>query len=520
MTQTVTFYRHSGFLIPIEDVTEDFRQAAEDRFSYMFYDEKSCAKCLFLEDRHGENCDNCASYKGGRILAKEVEINGDTYFSLPNGAQSDVEALAREHYPSVKLEVKHGKSKPLSQKIKLLDSVTLFPYQVEALNACLTRRIGVVKSPPRSGKTVIGTALVSRLNSKTLILAAQREWLLQFRETFVGSETAKPMTNAKPEQVKLCRTLDDFASTDVCLATFQQFMSPKGRLLLKKIQSLFKLVLVDEVHTTPAKETSRVLASFNSMYRIGLSGTTERKQPGLYEIVEDLIGPVIYEATVERLKPEIDLIDTGVTIKDPSGGSQAGFTYFVNRLEGHPKRLKLIAKKALEYKEAGHTVLVPLQRRGSILKLVKLINQEDAGVSAVAVPFHGKLNKDARKKTIDAVRSGKIQILVGNIRLLSTGLNIPRASCLFEVTVSSNRPQCIQRTARVLTPMAGKCKPKIVYFLDNSDMMRKTRRSEWWNAVMPEFKPNVSRDKMERLMAWFSNKASRVVENEILRAGI
>lgn len=94
--------------------------------------------------------------------------------------------------------------------------------------------------------TVMGTVLVSRVGQKTLILASQRDWLMGFRETFVGSDTQPALTNLDPSRIKLCKTLKDFQDTDICLATVQTFYSPGGEKLLRKIRDFFGVVLVDE----------------------------------------------------------------------------------------------------------------------------------------------------------------------------------------------------------------------------------------------------------------------------------
>jgi superfamily II DNA or RNA helicase len=383
----------------------------------------------------------------------------------------------------------------------------------------LKHRVGVIKAPPRSGKTLLSLELISRVGCKAIIIATQKEWLLQFQETLIGSSTSPAMFDLKPEQVKVCKKLADFRDTDICLATPQQFMSPGGKILLKKIRSLFAVVVTDEVHMTPAAQTSIVLAQFNSTYRIGLSGTPERKQEGLYRIVEDLFGPVIYEAQVARLRPLVEVLHTGIKIDEPSR-SQAGFTYFVGRLEGNKKRLVLIAKEALRRAAEGHTVMIPLQRVAIVKALTKLINEEHGERDQIAVIFDGTLKKEARKKALDQIKLGQRRIVVGNARLLSTGLNIPRLSCLLEVTCSSNRPQAIQRTARILTPLEGKPDPLVVYFLDNCKMMRATRRNEWFNAVMPEFKPKLPRETFQELLDWFSSKEDSSISKRRLNSGL
>lgn len=353
--------------------------------------------------------------------------------------------------------------------------------------------------------TVIATSAICEIGQKTIIMASQRDWLLQFRETFIGSETMDAMTTAKPRQIKMCKTYEDFMSTDICLATPQQFMNKSGRALLQRIKDFFVVLAWDEVHLSPALETSRVLSQFNTEYRFGLSGTPERKD-SLYKIVEDLIGPVIYEASVDRLSPRIELLSSGVAIKPPMGGN-AAFASFINRLEHHPQRMKKVVDRVIQAVKEKHMVLLPCLRVKTVQVLIKAINIEaerKLGIEkAIAARFVGGMPKKERSQVIQDARNYKIKVLVGNIKLLSTGLNIPRASMLIEYTLSSNRPNAIQRVARVLTPMDGKPTPVVVFVLDDSKIMRTTRKSEWWGAINPEFKPRLLPDVQKDLFNWF-----------------
>ena len=150
-------------------------------------------------------------------------------------------------------------------------------------------------------------------------------------------------------------------------------------------------------------------------------------------------------------------------------------------------------------------MMIPLTRVNAILEWTRLIN-EMTETKAFAVPFYGGVPKDVRVSVMDRLRRYKSRIVVGNIAMLSTGLNIPRASCLFEVAISSNLPNAKQRFARILTPMEGKPDPVIVFTLDECDFMKTCRRNEFWNALVPYYNPKVPSDIKSRLNDYFSNK--------------
>lgn len=267
--------------------------------------------------------------------------------------------------------------------------------------------------------------------------------------------------------------------------------------------------LVHNCHTSAAPEYAKVINSLNCQYIIGLSGTPERKDQR-DKIMRQLVGPDLYEAKVPRLRPQVKLTRTEYSAK--TNGRQS-WVRMVSNLEKNPQRLKTIAKWAIKDVKDGHMVLIPFAQVTPIKALTKAINilagKEIAkpfwGGLAGKVKYNGKLIK-RREAYIQGAREYKVKVLVGNIKLLSTGTNIPRASCLYEVTMSSNMPNAEQRFSRILTPYEGKPQPIIRYFLDNSDVRRKCMRTEYWNVLAKKFRPIISDQDANLLKDYFASK--------------
>jgi superfamily II DNA or RNA helicase len=181
-----------------------------------------------------------------------------------------------------------------------------------------------------------------------------------------------------------------------------------------------------------------------------------------------------------------------------------GWTYIVNKIEKDPARLKLIAKEAIKDMNAGHLVLIPFSRVPVITALTKAINQMVG--KDVAASFYGGLKKDMRKTVIDRARNYKVKILVGNIRLLSTGINIPRASMFYQCTPASNIPRAEQKFARVLTPFDGKPEPGIKYFLDDVQVVKSCMRKEHWQCLVPRFRPRMTGEVRDVITTYLNGK--------------
>lgn len=502
----ITVYSREAFFMKASEVKK-IHDKIVDTYTFRFYEEKSCQKCEFYDERkdhpqkHLDVCDNCAAYRGGSCLTKKVKLGENTYVSTPAGDYPTLKRLLKEAGFEPELKLKHAKP-PMERKIKFTG--TLKDFQEEAVDAILEKKRGIIKAPPRSGKTVLSTAAVCRIGQKTIIVAAQRAWLLGFRETFIGSKTQKPLTNAKPEQVGLCTKYEDFLKYDVCLATPHIFRSTKGQKLLKKVRDMFGVLIVDEVHNAAANKYAMVIARLNVKYRIGLSGTPSRKD-NKFVLVDKLMGRIIYDAKVEKLRPTIRLVRTDYT-KTYKG--QVMWPRVVSALENDKKRQKLIAKWALKDISNGHMVLILLAQVKPIRNLIKVIN-ELAG-KKVAYPFYGGLKKTEQDDNIEKARRYKIKVLVGNTKMLSTGVNIPRASALYDVTPSSNMENCEQRVARVLTPFEDKPPPIVRYFLDDMNIRRRCLSAEFWGCVKPKFKPIMSDVDYSTMKSYLATKHSNV----------
>lgn len=520
MTKSISIIRDESFKIRTSEIPKDLTQSLVKKFTYSFYKESACERCEWRPDRHSENCDNCVAFLGRKATAKIVGGADNPYetqvVSVPRGARQKLaKILKSKGYTHFEFEKHLPKETKLSSPIKLIKEPR--DYQVDARDAFIAAKHGVISAPPRSGKTVMGAMVVSELGLKTLILASQRDWLLNFKETFIGSPTQEKFTNAKARQVGFAKSLKDFEMYDICLCTFQQFMSESGRKLLEKIKDLFPIVIIDEVHGVPAIQTARVLSRFNSRYTLGLSGTPDRKS-GDYVIAEDLVGPVVYEAKVDRLRPAVEVLRTPGEYKTKMMGN-AGFTYLVSKLENNTPRRNAIVREAIKRSKQGHLVLIPMTRVESILKYTRDINEEMG--PKYALPFYGGITKEQRTSFIEAARQYKCKIVVGNIALLATGLNIPRASCLIDIGINSNLPKATQRFSRILTPFEGKPNPLIIFPLDDCDIMRKTRRNEFWNALMA-FNPIVNKETQSELNAYFSSSKKNRYDDyhEITRGGL
>lgn len=503
-----------ALFIKKEDLKERTLKVFEKDFTLRFYDEKACNRCEFLEERHSDLCNNCAAFKAEEYLLRHKVIKGRKYLGLPIGAKKKIEKRLAKYNHTYKPKYRKIRRAKDIKPFKFLGE--LYPEQKAAVKDTLKGKRGVLRAPPRSGKTVMGVYLTSRVRKKTLIIASQKDWLDGFYETFCGSATQKPLTNLKgagiqfkdtkkgygKARVAFCRTLEDFQNYDICLSTVQSLYSASGRKILPKLRSMFGLVIVDEIHKGAAQQYSKVLYNLNAEYYIGLTGTDSRKDMR-FSIIRNILGENLHEMEKAQLRPRIHLVNS----KYKNDGKNRPWVYAVNNLENSMPKLRQIAEYAAQDVKNGHMVLIPLARVKVIGKLVEMINKKIG--KEVCFEFSGRVKAERRKELVDMARGYEAKVLVGQSSVIFTGVNIPRASMLYEVTPSSNLENCQQRTARILTPYDDKPTPAIRYWLDDSSLRKNCMRNEYWNCVHKLFNPIISDKDLRTLKQYFQTRRQR-----------
>ena len=240
---TTKVVKREAVYISLDEMKIALRKKMQEALTFSFFaKEKVCQECEWYAERINDVCELCANFKGQYKLAPVVKVGEGKYLKVPRGSHKKMLRYLDNHNIDYRVLDKSPET-----KIKPFRFTGEFRNgQEEAIDAMLRRKRGVLCAPPRSGKTVMGTALTAKLQVKTLILASQRDWLMGFHESFVGSKTQDPLTTLKPSRIKLCKTLQDFRDHDVCLATVQTFYSPGGEQLLAKLRDMFSLILIDE----------------------------------------------------------------------------------------------------------------------------------------------------------------------------------------------------------------------------------------------------------------------------------
>ena len=346
---------------------------------------------------------------------------------------------------------------PVDDRIPLLKSehvpinlrAELRSYQQQAVGSILGDMgpgtgFGTIVMPCGSGKTLVGMGIMSRLQTRTLILCpnivAVHQWIAELKaktdidESLIG-EYSGEKKEIKPITVCTYQVLTYRASkTD---AFEHMSIIEKGN---------WGLVLYDEVHMLPAP-VFKITAELQAIYRAGLTATLIRED-GREEDVFSLVGPKRYDI------PWTDL-------------SQAGWiasAYCVEVRIPLPEELTLpyaIATKREKYKIASTNVrkekvieaLLAKHKGESILIIGQYLDQLKEVQKHFGFPLiTGSTSNSRRDELYADFREGKEKVIIVS-KVANFAIDLPDASVAIQISGTfGSRQEEAQRLGRILRP--------------------------------------------------------------------
>lgn len=288
------------------------------------------------------------------------------------------------------------------------------------------------------GKTFTALAIAAKLGQKTLVVthnvALREQWEKEIKKVFgitpgvIGS--GKYNTNPI-----------------IVVGNTQTLYKMRGQ-----IEKVFGTIIVDECHHIPANTFNRIVDASYARYKIGLSGTVERKD-GKHILMPDYFGFQKFTPPRENyMEPTVDVIRSQIRFMD---GARIPWANRVNELVSQEEYGKLICFLAAAYRKQGHKVLL-LSDRVYFLKRIK----ETLGNYCELVT--GEVTGEERERKIERVKRGEVEILLGTQSIFSEGISVNPLSCLILATPVNNTPLLTQLIGRVIRESPGKRQPVIV----------------------------------------------------------
>lgn len=489
--QKPTAYLDYRLFVPQSAVTKDMLDAFEDIIPD-FFDEI---------DENGDQREN------RDLKLQHYKIHPEGWVSFSRG---DLGKIRDYLLPFFNIEDVRA-HRPLANELKWLgvkadngEMVELRENQVDTIRTTLAHGYGQLQAPPRYGKTVCMTNIITQVQQKTIVFAHQVELLQQFEEKLRACTNIDELERKAGRRLAgLCLKEEHFDQYIVCCATWQGFLpGNSNHKLMEKLKDSFGCVLVDEAHRAASECFSKVIAKFNPRYRFGFTATPERKD-GLEAVVQNILGPVVAAGDVKQIPMRIRPVYTGF---------KPVFTRwyaYERQIRDAGPRNRLILEGVAADVQAGHSVLVVCTRVEHITNLVDALNRK------YNIPAEGWYSsvKD-RQGVLGRAKTGATKVIVA-MRSMLLGLNVPRWSSI-HITVPSNNPHNFyQEFARVRTPNEGKPFCVIRDYVDNHKAAVSCFKTRYGVYTNPMHAPAYFEDKYGNLL----NKAPtmKAVEEMAMR---
>jgi superfamily II DNA or RNA helicase len=316
----------------------------------------------------------------------------------------------------------------------------------------------IINAPVSWGKTYTGIAIASKFAQRTLVIthttALRDQWISDIQKVL----------NITPGIIGG----GDWSDLDkpIVVANIQTLRKDVDR-----ISKLFGLVILDECHHVPATTFSDVIDKMWARYRIGLSGTIQRKDKK-HVLFHDFFGRVIYQPEAEnRVNPNVLIIKSKIRI--PTGNHWA---YSMTELGNNDEYRELVSNLANTMADKGHKVLV-IGERVNFLESCARRSGDRACVITGSV-------KDFQERTdlMNGIRDSTYDILYGSRAIFSEGISLNELSCLILACPINNNLNLEQLIGRIQRIVEGKRTPLVIdlNLADNVSKNQATQRRAYY----------------------------------------
>jgi superfamily II DNA or RNA helicase len=319
---------------------------------------------------------------------------------------------------------------------------------------------GIVKAPCGWGKTAYACSLIEKLQVPTLVIVHKEFLMSQWMERI-----AEFLPGAKVGIVQQRRC--EYKGNHIVIGMVHSLASGDYP---KEFYSWPGLLIFDEVHRIGARTWAPVPPLFSAKYRLGLSATPRRKD-GAENVFRYHLGPVLFHAKEQRLKPVIKRVYTKFRlVKTPNfNPSLAPESLILRFLCANEQRNRRIVELAVEAVKAGRKLLVLSKRINHLNRLEADFHREwQEGRNGKAVKTGYYIGGMTEEQRFDASFA---QVIFATAQFAAEGLDVPALDTLFLVSPISDVEQAV---GRILRPYEGKKGPIVVDFRDDLVRMFET----------------------------------------------
>lgn len=363
--------------------------------------------------------------------------------------------------------------------LKLRASYAPHPYQRQALEAWVrSGTCGTVVLPTGAGKSFVALGAITRVGRSALVVAPTIDLMSQWYSLLVDSFGVEVGILGGGHHEVRDLTVTTYDSAYIYAADYG---------------NRFDLVVFDEVHHLPSPKFQQIPMMCSAWNRLGLTATYER-QDGAHEMLQFLVGPVVYRLGVEDLRGrqlsdyQTVRIRTALTADEAAAYQQCARTYFgflkTSGLKpfgaGWAEFIKMSAydegaRRALLAKQQMKRIVVSSERKLEVLDSLLKQHSRDSTIVFTehndlvyrisreflipAVTHHTRPRE--RKWILDSFKAGTFRAIVTS-KVLNEGVDVPTAKIAVVLSGSASPREHLQRLGRILR-RGGDRKTAVLY---------------------------------------------------------
>jgi len=313
-------------------------------------------------------------------------------------------------------------------------------WQEKALYEIDRHHDGIYKAPAGSGKTATVLFAIQRLGLKAIVIVNTKDILWQWQERvedFLGPNV----------EIGQIGDEDFYVSEQITIATAQTLHRRYDELVADGFFDSFGFMCLDECHHATADTYRRLVNSFTSVYRLGVSATPEKT--GDFKLAEIVLGPVFHTTEPDEvdslIKPKIIVVNTDFYFPfrpTESRYRKSNYPELLKALTNDPKRNELIKNKILE--NSGTHQLVISKRLEHLDHLYNLV--EAAGYPDPMIKLTGKESPEDRQYAKNTLETRPCIVFS---TLADEALDIPRLDRIHLAYPQRNTGLVTQQVGRV-----------------------------------------------------------------------
>lgn len=345
-------------------------------------------------------------------------------------------------------------------KIDLKPSAVLRPYQEKSLRKMFGNgraRSGIIVLPCGAGKSLVGVTACCTVNKKALVLCnsgvSVEQWKQQFKmwSTATDDMICRFTSDAKDKPFNAGILITTYA-----MISHNQKRAYEAEQTMQWIKEQeWGIMVLDEVHTIPAKMFRKVLTIVQSHCKLGLTATLVREDDKIADL-NFLIGPKLYEANWLELQKE------GYIAKVQCAEVWCPMTpeffreYLSAKLSDQKIRL-LCAMNPNKFRTCQFLIKYHENRNDKIIVFIDEVFALIHYARTMNKPYiYGKTTQRERMMIIQNFKLNPKVNTIFFSRVADTSFDIPEANVLIEISSQGgSRRQEAQRLGRILRAKKG-----------------------------------------------------------------